>query len=357
MQKDTVHSILIVKTSAIGDVVQTFPALEYLRKKYPEARIDWVVEEGIAPLLRSHPFLSSVMTINTRGWRKKPFSKETFGEVRAFLRLLRSRTYDVLFDLQGNTKSAFVTGSARAKEKIGFGWKSVRERSNLLVTDKKREVPYGLNIRSKYLSLVKEGDELFESQGVVLNISEEEQKRKEQILSDPKLQRSLLIMVAFGSKWINKQLEEKTLSDFLELISQRYHPSFLLIYGNAEEESMARRLHHRFQENSIAVGSLSLSLWQSLMGEVDEVIAVDSAALHLCGTTLTPSFSVFGPSRASIYKPLEKRHVSLEGACPYGMNFEKHCPRLRTCKTGACIRTLTAEALFNAFSFSKQGIE
>jgi heptosyltransferase I len=68
------RSILIVKTSAIGDVIQTFPVLEYLRRKFPEAKIDWVVEEGIAPLLYAHPQIGEVITIRSKVWRKAPLS-------------------------------------------------------------------------------------------------------------------------------------------------------------------------------------------------------------------------------------------------------------------------------------------
>jgi heptosyltransferase-1 len=82
---------------------------------------------------------------------------------------------------------------------------------------------------------------------------------------------------------------------------------------------------------------------------MDCVIAMDSAALHLCGTTLTPSFSVFGPSAASIYKPLGSQHTHVQGFCPYKQEFIQRCPLLRTCKTGACIKNLQAEELFQHF--------
>jgi heptosyltransferase-1 len=73
---------------------------------------------------------------------------------------------------------------------------------------------------------------------------------------------------------------------------------------------------------------------------------MDSATLHLCGTTSTPSFSLFGPSSASIYKPLGEHHVAFQGSCPYGRTFVKRCPILRTCKTGACMKDLTAKRIF-----------
>lgn len=135
------QSILIVKTSAIGDVIQTFFALEYLQKQFPDAKIDWVAEESIAPLLRAHPMIHRVITIRSKAWAKTLFSKQMWREFFAFFKGLRGTSYDVLFDLQGNGKSALVTLCAKAQEKVGFGRKSVREKCNLLATRRRFDFP------------------------------------------------------------------------------------------------------------------------------------------------------------------------------------------------------------------------
>ena len=352
MNTDVPTSILIVKTSAIGDVIQTFPVLEYLRTKFPKARIDWVVEQGIAPLLRAHPGLDTVIEIRSKVWRKTPLSAQTRQEFGAFSRQLRARSYDLLFDLQGNAKSAVVTACAKAKVKVGFGWGSVREKCNLLVTNKRFSLPPELNIRLKYLSLVQkyfEDGEAFPAQGIRLKISQTEAQRLLEIRREEALQRPLKFMVCFGSKWPNKRLETSTLTALLEKIASESDPSYLFIYGDEEEKRIAQQLCAHFKERSAPVGNLSLPLWQALMWDMDGVIAVDSAALHLCGTTKTPSLSVFGPSMASSYKPSEERHLAVQGACPYGKTFSTRCPILRTCSTGACIRGLSVEELFASY--------
>ena len=350
MNAGTPRSILIVKTSAIGDVIQTFDALEYLRTKFPDARIDWVVEQGIAPLLRAHPMIDHVIEIKSKAWRRSLFQKTTREELRHFSSQLKATTYDVLFDLQGNAKSAAVTSCAKAKAKVGFGWNSVREKCNLLVTNQRFNLPLGINIRLKYLGLVKKyfsDFESFEAKGVRLNLSEEEINRLGSLI--PKNQGNPLLMVCFGSKWPNKRLDEGTLTSLLEKIAADSSPSFYFIFGDEEERRFAEKLANHFGDCSQLVGNLSLPLWQGLMWEMDGVIAVDSAALHLCGTTQTPSLSVFGPSLASAYKPMEERHAHIQGACPYEKTFSSRCPLLRTCSTGACIRNLPVDTLFEGY--------
>ncbi len=344
--------ILIVKTSAIGDVIQTFPVLDYLRKKFPYARIDWVVEEGIAPLLRSHPGIDNVVEIRSKIWRRTPFQLETQKEFRSFVHQLRGTAYDLVFDLQGNAKSGLVTACAKAKSKIGFGWKSAREKCNVLATNIRINVPSDLNIRLRYLKLIQsyfEDSGEIDALGVRLTITDGERLRLQEICQMEPLQKRPRLMICFGSRWENKQLKMQTLVSFLEKIAADSDSSFLFIYGSEEEKVQADQLSAHFKERSAPVGCLSLPLWQALMWEMDGVVAVDSAALHLCATTLTPSFSVFGPSLSSIYKPLEDRHLAVQGTCPYSKIFSHRCPILRTCSTGACIRDLHADALFTAY--------
>jgi heptosyltransferase-1 len=86
------------------------------------------------------------------------------------------------------------------------------------------------------------------------------------------------------------------------------------------------------------------------MSKMDLVVSVDSLALHLAGTTQTPTYSIFGSSLAKKYQPLGLIHESFQGACPYGKKFEKRCSILRTCSTGSCIKDLTFKELTYHFS-------
>lgn len=340
--------ILIVKTSAIGDVVQAFSTLNYLLKKFPHAKIDWVVEKSASALVLFHPQIRETLILDTKSWRKNLFGKTTHEEMRLFTKQLRSKRYDLLIDLQGNCKSALVALLARAKAKVGFSWKSLAEKPNYLATTHRYFPPDHLSSRAKNLFLAQSFFNDFSTlvpTTLDLKISPEEQSRLKAILSTLSTPR---LMVCAGSKWKNKQLGEETLLALLKMIYGKFVPTFLFIWSNEDEKKSADRLAAHFP-GSITLGDLSLNLWQALMARVEGVLAVDSSALHLCGTTKTPSFSIFGPSSSSFYKPEGKRHVAVQGSCPYGKTFHKRCPILRTCTTGACIRALKAEDLFEQF--------
>ncbi len=346
-------SILIVKTSSIGDVIHAFPVLDYLREQFPGAKIDWVVEKSCADLLRAHPRIDHVLTVDTRAWRKALMAPKTRQEFAQFVSELRREKYDFLIDLQGNCKSALITLLANAQAKIGFDWKSVPEKPNVFVTTHRYFVPPELSVRKRYLHLLQcylqEMGEI-SPQPVELKISAAERERLDGILAQPAIADGEPLMVCFGSKWRNKQLKEETLVELLKRIDQELQASFVFIWGDAEEQKIAEAFQAFFPTSSISVGGLSLNLWQALMTHMRGVLAVDSAALHLCGTTATPSFSIFGPSSASFYKPEGERHVAYQGSCPYGRTFVKRCPILRTCASGACMRNLDPDEIFKSFA-------
>lgn len=129
--------ILIVKTSSLGDMIHSFGALDYLRNRFPKAQIDWVAEKPFAELVKAHPQIDQVVVFESKKWGKSLFSQETRQQIKSFRKKLRESRYDLLFDLQGNLKSGLIVALARARKKIGFGWKTVAEWPNALFTNRK----------------------------------------------------------------------------------------------------------------------------------------------------------------------------------------------------------------------------
>ncbi|MBA2676408.1 glycosyltransferase family 9 protein, partial [Ramlibacter sp.] len=106
-------NILIVKLSSLGDVVHAMPAVQDIRAALPDARIDWVVERGFAPLVQRCEGVAQTIPSEIRRWRKALLAKRTREEWAAFREQLQARAYDAVIDLQGLTKSAVVARMAR----------------------------------------------------------------------------------------------------------------------------------------------------------------------------------------------------------------------------------------------------
>ena len=106
-------NILIVRVSSLGDVVHNMPMVADLRRHYPDAQIDWVVEEAYAPLVRLNTGVRQVIPFALRRWRKSPLAAATRAEFKRFRQSLRAVAYDLVFDTQGLIKSGVVMRMAR----------------------------------------------------------------------------------------------------------------------------------------------------------------------------------------------------------------------------------------------------
>jgi heptosyltransferase I len=339
---------LIVKTSSLGDIIQSFSVVSYLKNKFPDSQIDWVVEDQFSELVRAHPHITNTLCINTRAWRKW----NNLAGIFAFRKLLRKNRYDAVFDLQSNVKSGFLTWQAKSKNKVGFGKESVHEWPNLLFTNRKYNYPLGENITDDYLFLAKsylKDSEHYEASGVQLSVSSHHLEQLQMILESPTIQGRKIVMVCPGSAWPNKQMTEETLALFLQQVQKYLQCGFLFVWGTKEEQAISQRLQQQFPRHSLLVDRLPLPVLQNLMNRMHLVIAMDSLPLHLAGTTATSTFSIFGASLAAKFKPKGARHHAFQGACPYGQTFLKRCPILRTCQTGSCIRDQSSEIVFQSF--------
>lgn len=325
--------ILIVKTSSYGDIIQTFFVLEYLFKKYPEAKIDWLVGERAKDLVSSHPLVKKVISFTN-----------IFNS--SFIKKLREKKYDIIFDLQGNMKSGILTFLSRGKKKVGFDIFSCAELGNIFFTNKRYKIDKKKNIRLQYLDLVKKFFKDFEE-----NILEDRSLKislKDKIFLDKILnQKGKKIFVSLHSKWKNKRLKDTVLEKFLEKISKKYNVFYFFTYFNEKEKKISEKFFRKFSKNSCLLDKISLAKVQYLINNVDLVISYDSCLLHFC--TKTSSFSIFGPSKKDVYKPIGEHHIGVFGNCPFGKKFSKRCSSLRNCKDNKCM-DFSEEKLFLTFS-------
>jgi heptosyltransferase-1 len=143
--------VLIVRTSALGDVIHALPVLTALRRHLPEAKIGWVVEEGMAPVLAGHPDLDELLVVRLRQWRKG--SRGRLGEIGGFLSALRRFSADVALDLMGNHKAGVISRLSGARRRIGFARRERREPSSAVWINRP-VVPCGIHAVDRMLSLL-----------------------------------------------------------------------------------------------------------------------------------------------------------------------------------------------------------
>ena len=144
--------VLLVRTSALGDVVHALPVLTALRRQLPAAKIGWVVEESMAPLLQGHPDLDELLVVRLRHWRRS-LGVESLRELRSFLSALDRFAPDAVLDLMGNHKAGVISALTLADRRIGFARSARREPSSAIWISQP-VVPRGIHAVDRMLSLL-----------------------------------------------------------------------------------------------------------------------------------------------------------------------------------------------------------
>lgn len=151
--------ILIVRLSAIGDVVNTLPAATVLRETYPDAYIAWVVEDKAKDIIEGNPLLDDVFVLQRSRWQHLLKNPITFikglKEIKHSIENIRRRKFDVVFDFHGNLRSGLITSSSGGRLRVGFDRFASKE-GNFLFTNRKVHIAnHKIKRTGKFLSLLK----------------------------------------------------------------------------------------------------------------------------------------------------------------------------------------------------------
>jgi heptosyltransferase-1 len=110
----------------MGDVIHNLPIIADIHAEFPDAQIDWVIEENFADMLKLNPYINEIIPVSIRRWRKSIFNKKTWQEIQGFKTHLQARHYDYIIDTQSLLKSALIACLAKGK-RYGQGPRTARE--------------------------------------------------------------------------------------------------------------------------------------------------------------------------------------------------------------------------------------
>lgn len=364
---------LVIKTSALGDVVQAMEALACLnlwRHDLHEANssfelapfeldpfeFDWVVEKPASSLLQIHPDVKQLHVMDTKNWRCHIMKHSTWSQIAEFRSQLRKSPYHVAVDLQGNVKSAFCMWTAIAAKKVGFSRSVASEWPASFGLDVAITPDPSHGARGVYIQLLAAGLGLSLTSSDIMKIlgksSELHQypwRFDKSVISQvaPLISESQYGLMAMGSRWFNKQISAELAIEILQhILPMRPHEKIYLVWGSSEEQQEAEKVAKNLNHPRVTV--LPKGNLQVLVRSIQQakwIISADSLALHIGSCMGTPSFGAFGPSSGEFYGAQGLRHGFWQGGCPYGLVFQKRCDRLRTCSTGACLHQISAKPL------------
>ena len=325
-------NILIVKLSAIGDVIHALPVSYALRKKYPTAHITWVVEPTAYEIVKHNPCVDEVILFQKKAFKTFKGFKQNF---KPFYKLLHQRKYDISIDLQGLFKSMAVVLTANAKKKIGYV--DMREGSNLISKTIKGPHFNG-HIVDRYLDTVKylgcDTDNII----FPLKNTAEEINYVNNLLMDNKIDDNTpFIVFAVGTNWVNKCWSTKNFAILSDLLSKHSIKTVLIGFGKNDEQKALEITRQNTSNNIVnLVGKTSLMQTAALIKKAKAVVGGDTGNLHLAAALNIPAIMLMGPTDPNRNGPYKQIHnVILAGHDCDG------CWK-RTCRKNIdCLSTIT----------------
>lgn len=272
--------ILLIKTSSLGDVVHNLPVVSDLRRRFPQAQIDWVVEEGIREIPQLHPGVSHVIPVALRRWRRALLASATWSEMRAFRTSVREHSYDLVIDTQGLLKSALITRMARGR-RCGYAAGSAREPGAARFYDACFDVPTSLHAVARNRRLAALAAGYVESPAPDYGIG-----------APPALTFGPACAVLLTATSRDDKLwpDEHWIS-----VGRALHErglTCLLPGGNDAERKRAKRLAQAIPE-AVALPPLALAELAAQLAAARIVIGVDTGLVHLAAALGRPTLALF----------------------------------------------------------------
>lgn len=356
--------ILIIKLSAMGDVIHTVPLLNALRRRYPDARIDWLLKSSVADLIRVHPAVSNVLVYGENHTEAPRYNWDGFthwlGLMRdhrflAMLLGIRRTRYDLVVDVHCQIRTAFVTMVTGAPVRIGFGkpqpevwkeagkslpagtiersWKGAREGSWLAYSHHLPLPTLDVHAVDRYLSV---GSMLAIPDAPAdfhLPIPPVAAAHVDRLLEDNGIPASATpIVLAPAALWETKRWRPEKFAEVARHFIDGGWPVVLI--GSKDEQVECEEIAAAAPGAVNLAGRTTLVELSALLSKSALCLTNDSGPMHLAAALGRPVVSVFGPTNPRWIGPYQRSDSVLRSgrACsPCYLRNLSRCPHDHAC--------------------------
>jgi heptosyltransferase-1 len=336
----------MVKTSSLGDVIHSLPALTDAARAIPDIKFDWVVEQSFAEVPSWHPAVDRVIPVSVRRWRKHPIQAWRSGEWAEFKQNVGHDAYDAVIDAQGLLKSACLTRYAKGV-RYGLDKASAREPIASRFYDRPIHVAKGQHAVERVRQLF--------SQALGYSID----GQLDNVLGEYSLsfqsERQKSVVLLHGTTWASKHWPEHSWIELSRLLLEAGY-QVKLPWGNEDEKTRAERIAG--DSAAQVLPKMSLSELAALLSASVGCISVDTGLGHLAAAVDTPTLALFGPTNSALTGFYGKNQQSLQSVF--------HCApcMLRECKYQLppgefppCFEELSADRVFQQFVAMQEEID
>jgi 3-deoxy-D-manno-octulosonic-acid transferase/heptosyltransferase-1 len=341
--------ILIVKLSAIGDVIHTLPALNALRRHYPMAEITWLVEETAADLVVGHRSLDRVLISRRKSWMRRlrrPGRRKALKEIIRFLAELRDTRYDIVIDFQALLKSGILVWLARGDRKIGFDrGMQHQEHSYLFLSERIPPVDMDVHALTRGLMLL---DAIGISTARVdydLPFSAPDQQRIDALLKASGVYGIRpLVAVNPVALWETKLWVNERFAQLADRMVHDFDVDVVFTGGPADRSTIAAIRQRMAVPSADLSGRTTLKMLAALYRKSRLLVTTDTGPMHLAAAVDTPVVALFGPTAPWRTGPFGRKHKVVRTAPACSPCFKRRCD-VHRCR---CMRDITVDQVLAA---------
>lgn len=343
IERQEAKNILIVKLSAIGDVVHTLPSLAAMREMCPTAHITWVVEEASADLITDHPALDRLIVFRRKRWIENVRRRENMGgtvsDILKFIRELRERRYDVVIDFHGLFKSSLVVLLSGARRKLGYD--SMQELSGLFLNEKIVE-DMGKHAVDRYLDFVRYLGGKVGTPEFLIPVTTENKKNIERLLKANNVDMSeRFVAVNPVAYWDTKLWDNDKFARLCDrIVTELQHK---VVFTGSKDDDTIDHIRKQMTQPAVSVeGRTTLRDLAHLYTLSSALITTDSGPMHIAAAVNTPTVALFGPTDPARTGPYGKGHRVVRKELDCSPCFLKRCATMR------CMKEISPDEVFDA---------
>lgn len=342
-------NILIVRLSAIGDVIRVLPSLRLLRERLPNARISWVVEKKACDILGGMKEIDKVILFPKESILKKAKNPLTFFgavlEAYRFRKELRERSFDIALDYHGILKSGLISYFSGAPERYGFE-KGFSKEMNHLFNNRRISLPVPkLSRVTRNLLLTEELTGRADLPETHIETTEEDKRAVDliEVESLSKKRPRVIVHPGTSPKTIYKRWGAENFAEVADILVSELASEVIITYGPGEEDTAGEVSEAMVNEAVVLDRPLKLRELAELYRRSDIYIGGDTGPMHIASFVGTPVVAVFGPTDPVENEPYVKT--------PFVMiRKDVDCSpcRKRDCTLGKCFKDITPREVADA---------
>lgn len=322
----------------MGDVVHTLPALSDAAQEIPSVRFDWAIDEAFAQIPGWHRNVETVFPIALRRWRGRLASPEGRAEARAFLKTFRAEKYDLVVDLQGEFKSAFVARLAKGA-RAGYDGASAREWGAQLSYRQKFNVPKGTHSMARMRRLLSQAlSYSYEESSVDYGIE------RARLIPAPLHVKQPYVVLIHSTSWESKNWPEHYWRELAGRINAAGF-SIVLPWGSEPERERSARIAGNTE--SLVLPQLSISEKATIIGGAAATVGLDTGLSHIAAALNVPSVTLWGATDPNLCGTIGANQIHLASSFECVKCHETTCGFANATFKPACFEEIKPEHVWN----------